>query len=258
MDISSSVQPPDPIQIPVLPNNNVGNDGGCNVISDDSCYCFFVQSGHPLLTSLLGHVHRWMLNKLVKWSLEECSIVVLRHDVRDNQVHHGKVCVSSGACHPSRRDHCFYCRSAGDLRYALQRYPPRILAKTLKSKIVEHMVEVWNILHILLPLVNLGRVEEHDLQSYLQLLGMIEKSCHWELAEADNEDWNATSIKILPQEREPKFKELRGFNVNSGRFPGFAKFVHPLVDGPHSNKAKAKRNSELQAKWKCDRATFDS
>jgi hypothetical protein len=40
--------------------------------------------------------------------------------------------------------------------------PQRILAKTTKSKFFEHMVDVWNILHILLPLVKFGRVEEHD------------------------------------------------------------------------------------------------
>jgi hypothetical protein len=62
--------------------------------------------------------------------------------------------------------------------------PQQILAKTTKSEIVEHMVDVWNILYILLPLVKLGRAEEHDLQSYLQLLDAIEKSCYRELAEA--------------------------------------------------------------------------
>jgi hypothetical protein len=89
--------------------------------------------------------------------------------------------------------------------------PPRILAMTTKSKIFKHMVDVWNIYHMSLPLVKLGRAEEHDLQSYLQLLDMIEKFCHRELAEADNEDWNAKSIRILPQERERKFKESHGF-----------------------------------------------
>jgi hypothetical protein len=78
--------------------------------------------------------------------------------------------------------------------------PQKILAKRTKSKIVEHIVDVWNILHILLPLVKLGRAEEHNLQSYLQLLDAIEKSCHRELAEADNEDRNAKSVMILQQE----------------------------------------------------------
>jgi hypothetical protein len=53
--------------------------------------------------------------------------------------------------------------------------------------------------------VKLGRAEEHGLQSYLQLLDMIEKSCHQELAEANNEDRNAKSVKILQQERESNF-----------------------------------------------------
>jgi hypothetical protein len=50
--------------------------------------------------------------------------------------------------------------------------PQRILAKMTKSKIVKHIVDVWNNLQYLLPLVKLGRVEEHDLQLYLQLLNI--------------------------------------------------------------------------------------
>jgi hypothetical protein len=119
--------------------------------------------------------------------------------------------------------------------------PSRILAKMTTSKIVEHMVEVWNILHIWLPLVRLGRAEKHNLQSYLQLLDMIEKACHRELAEVDNEDPNAKSIKILQQEREHNFKELRGFGVDSYRFPGCTKCGHTFIDKPHSNKAKVKQ-----------------
>jgi hypothetical protein len=67
--------------------------------------------------------------------------------------------------------------------------PQRILTKMTKSKIVKHMVDVWNILRILLPLVKLGRAEEHN---------AIEKSCCRDLAEADNEDQNAKSLKISP------------------------------------------------------------
>jgi hypothetical protein len=126
--------------------------------------------------------------------------------------------------------------------------PKKMIAKTTKSKIVKHMVDVWNILCILLPLVKLGRAEEHNLQSYLQLLDAIEKSCCRELAEADNEDRNAKSVKILQQERERKFKESRGFGVDSCRLPGCAKCGHTLIDEPHSNKAKVKCNSELQTK----------
>ena len=81
------------------------------------------------------------------------------------------------------------------------------------------MVDVWNILHMLQPLVKLGRAEEQDLQSYLQLLDMIEKFCSQKKAEADNEDQNAKSIKMLLQERERKFKELCGFGVDLRRFP---------------------------------------
>jgi hypothetical protein len=136
--------------------------------------------------------------------------------------------------------------------------PQKILAKTTKSKIVKHMVDVWNILHILLPLVKLERAEEHDLQSYLQLLDAIEKSCHWELAEADNEDQNAKSVKILQQERERKFKESRGFGVNSCRFPGCTKCRHTLINEPHLNKIKVKHNSKLQTKWKSDWGAVDN
>ncbi len=63
--------------------------------------------------------------------------------------------------------------------------------------------------------MKLGRAEEHNLQSYLQLLDAIEKSCHRELTEGNNKDQNAKSVKILHQERERKFKELRGFGVDS-------------------------------------------
>jgi hypothetical protein len=136
--------------------------------------------------------------------------------------------------------------------------PQKILAKTTKSKIVEHMVDVWNIFHILLLLVKLGRAEEHDLQSYLQLLDAIEKSCHQELTEVDNKDWNAKSVKVLQQEREHKFKELRGFGVDSCRFPGCAKCGHTLINEPHSNKAKVKRNSKLQTKWKSNQGAMDN
>jgi hypothetical protein len=93
---------------------------------------------------------------------------------------------------------------------------------------------------MLLLLVKLGRAEEHDLQSYLQLLDMIAKSCHWELTETDNEDQNAMSIKTLLQERECKFKELRGIGVNLHRLSGCAKCGHTFIDEPHSNKAKVK------------------
>ncbi len=44
-------------------------------------------------------------------------------------------------------------------------------------------------------------------------------SNNWELAEVDNKDRNAKSVKILQQERGRKFKELRGFGVDSCRFP---------------------------------------
>jgi hypothetical protein len=118
--------------------------------------------------------------------------------------------------------------------------PQRILAKTTKSKSVEYMVDVWNILQILLPLVKLGRAEEHNLQSYFQLPDRINKSCCRELAEVDNEDRNAKAIKILPQERERNFKESRGFGVDLHRFPGCAKCGHTFIDEPHSNKAKVK------------------
>jgi hypothetical protein len=38
--------------------------------------------------------------------------------------------------------------------------PPRVLAKTSKSTIIEHMVEMWNILlHMPLLLVKLGKEE---------------------------------------------------------------------------------------------------
>jgi hypothetical protein len=136
--------------------------------------------------------------------------------------------------------------------------PQKILAKTTTSKIVKHMVDVWNILHTLLPLVKLGRAEEHDLQSYLQHLDAIEKSCRRELAEADNKDQNAKSVKILQQERERKFKESRGFGVDSCRFHGCAKCGHTLIDEPHSNKAKVKCNFELQMKWKSNRGAVDN
>jgi hypothetical protein len=53
----------------------------------------------------------------------------------------------------------------------------------------------------------------------------------------------------LPQERERNFKELCGFGVNSRRFSGCAKCGHTFIDKPHSNRAKVKQNSELQAKW---------
>jgi hypothetical protein len=136
--------------------------------------------------------------------------------------------------------------------------PQRILAKMRKSKIVKQMVDVLNILHILLLLVKLGRAEEHDLQLYLQLLDMIEKFCCQELAEVDNKERNAKYVKILQQEREHKFKESRGFGVDSCRFPGCAKCGHTLIDKPHSNKAKVKRNSELQVKWKSDQGAMDN
>ncbi len=93
---------------------------------------------------------------------------------------------------------------------------------------------------------------------YLQLLATIEKSCHQELAEADNEDRNAKSVKILHQERERKFKELSGFDVNSCRFPGCAKCGHTLIDEPYSNKAKFKCSSELQNKWKSNWGAVDN
>jgi hypothetical protein len=136
--------------------------------------------------------------------------------------------------------------------------PQRILAKTTKFKIVQHMVDVWNILHNLLPLVKLGKAEEHNLQSYLQLLDAIEKSCHRELAEADNEDRNAKFVKILQWERERKFKEACAFGVDFFRFSGCDKCGHTLINEPHSNKAKVKRNSELQTKWKSNWGAVDT
>ncbi len=67
---------------------------------------------------------------------------------------------------------------------------------------------------------------------------MIEKSCCQELAEVNNEDQNVKSVKILQQERELKFKESRGFGVDSCRLPGCPKCGHTLVEEPHSNKSR--------------------
>jgi hypothetical protein len=87
---------------------------------------------------------------------------------------------------------------------------------------------------------------------------MIEKSCHRELAEADIEDRNTKPIKIFPRERERNFKELRGFGVNTLRFPGCAKCGHTFIDEPHSNNAKVKQSSELQTKWKSNQEAVDN
>jgi hypothetical protein len=230
------------------------DSGGLKDTSDDSnYYCVIVQSGNPSLTPLLGHVHCRMLDKPAKRTSEDnvqsSSSATMRVMIESVAEKHAYLL---GLASQAGKAICFSTDQQTISDMLASTIPQRILAKTKKSKIVEHTVDVWKILHILLQLVKLGRAEEHDLQSYLQLLDTIEKSCHWEVIEADSKDRNSKSIKILQQERECKFKGSGGFGVNSCRFPGCAKCGHTLINEPHSNKAKVMHNSELQTKWKAN------
>jgi len=101
-------------------------------------------------------------------------------------------------------------------------------------------------------MTKLGREEMHDMHSYLQLMELIENSSKRELAEADNEDRNAKSIKLSGQEMERNFLG-KGNNVDRHRFPECPKCGHHLIDEPNSNKSVAKKNTELQSKWEKDR-----
>jgi hypothetical protein len=235
------------------------DSGGRNDTSDDSGYCVVVQRDNPLLTPLLGHARCRMLDKFTKRSLKDnvqsslsATMRVMIESVME------KCEYLLGLASQADETIAFTADQQKIYNMLSNATPPRILAMAKKSKITKHMVEVWNILHILLPLVKLGRAEEHNLQSYFQLPDMINKSCCRELAEVDNEDRNAKAIKILPQERERNFKESRGFGVDLHRFPGCAKCGHTFIDKPHSNKAKVKQNSELQAKWKNNQEAVDN
>jgi hypothetical protein len=233
--------------------------GGHEDASDDSDYCVIVQSGNPSLTPLLCRVHRRMLNKLVKRTMEDnvqlSSSATMRMMIESVVEKHAYLLGLA-----SRVDKTIVFSADQQTIYNMlsSTIPQRIFAKTTKSKIFKLIVDVWNILHILLLLRKLGRAEEHNLQSYLQLLDMIEKSCHWELAEAGNKNRNVKSVKILQQERERNFKELCGFGVDSCRFPGCAKCGHTLIDKPYSNKAKVKQNTEIQTKWKSNWGAVDN
>ncbi len=118
-----------------------------------------MQRDNPSLTPLLGHVRRRMLDKLAKRTLEDNVQLSL----------FAKICMMI----ESIVEKCAYLleqASQADKTIAFpadqqtiydmlsSTIPPRILAKTKKSKIFNHMVELRNILHILLPLVKLGRV----------------------------------------------------------------------------------------------------
>ena len=167
-----------------------------------------MQSVHPTLTPLLGHACCLLLNNLVKKSSEvnvQSSLSVTMCVMLESVVQKRAYLLRLA----SKADDKFIFTADKQMIYNMisNAIPQRILAKTSKVKIVEHMVEVWNILLILLSLVKLGRAEEHHTHSYLQLLDMTENSCCQELAEADDEDRNAKSIKISPQERERKFME---------------------------------------------------
>ncbi len=235
------------------------DSGGLEDASDDSDYCVIVQSGNPSLMPLLGHVHHRMLNKLAKRTSEDNVQLSLSATMRVmiESVMEKRACLLGLASQVDKA--IVFSADQQTISYMLaSTIPQKILAKMTKFKIVKHMVDVWNILHILLLLLKLGRAEEHNLQSYLQFLDTIEKSCHWKLAEADNKDRSAKSVKISQQEKERKFNELHGFGVNSYRFPGCAKCGHTLIDKAHSNKAKVKRDSKLQMKWKSNRGAVDN
>jgi hypothetical protein len=136
--------------------------------------------------------------------------------------------------------------------------PTNVLVKTSKAKIAELMVQVWDVMRVLLPLVRLRREEEHDLQSFLQLMDMIEKSCHRELAEARNIDLNAMTIRSTGEEKNRKYLGSSGFKVDGRRFPGCAMCGHRLIDHPFLNKEKAKNNAVLQAEWEENRCALES
>ena len=155
--------------------------------SDDSDYCVIVQSGNPSLMPLLGHVRRRMLNKLAKRTWEDnvqLSSSATMHMMIESVVEKCEYLL--GLASRGDKTIVFYEDQQTIYDMLSSAILQRILAKTTKPKIVEHMVDVWNILHILLLLVKLGRAEEHHLQSYHQILDMIEKSCCQELAEVDN------------------------------------------------------------------------
>jgi hypothetical protein len=135
---------------------------------------------------------------------------------------------------------------------------PRILAKTTKSKIVEHMVEVWSILHILLTLVNLEEQKSTICNCIFSFLILLRSLAVASLPRQKMKTGMQSLSRFLQLERDCNFKELRGFGVNLCRFPGCTKCGHTLIDEPHSNKAKVKQNSELQKKWKSNWEAVDN
>jgi hypothetical protein len=74
--------------------------------------------------------------------------------------------------------------------------PTNVLAKTSKAKIAELMVQVWDVMRVFFPLVRLRREEEHDLQTFLELMDMIKKSSHQELVEASKADMNSKTVRL--------------------------------------------------------------
>jgi hypothetical protein len=130
---------------------------GLKDASDDSNYCVIVQSGNPSLTPLLGHVCHRMLNKLAKRTSEDnvqsslsTTICVIIESIVE------KCAYLLGLASQADKAIVFSADQQTISNMLASTIPQKILAKTTKSKIVEHMVDVWNILHILLPLVKLG------------------------------------------------------------------------------------------------------
>ena len=116
---------------------------GLKDASDDSNYCVIVQSGNPSLTPLLGHVCHRMLNKLAKRTSEDNVQLTLSTTmcVMIESVVEKRACLL-GLASQADKAIVFSTDQQTISDMLASAIPQKILAKTTKSKIVKHMVDV--------------------------------------------------------------------------------------------------------------------
>jgi hypothetical protein len=130
------------------------NSGDHEDTSDDNNYCVIMQSGNPSFMPLSGHVCHRILNKLAKRTSEDnvqsSSSATLRVMIKSVAEKHAYLL---GLASQADKTIVFSADQQTIYNMLASAIPQKILTKTKKYKIVKHMVDVWNILHIFLPLV---------------------------------------------------------------------------------------------------------
>jgi len=135
--------------------------------------------------------------------------------------------------------------------------PINIPAKIGKSKLCKFMVDVWAVFKPVSANVKIGRAEMHDLQQYIELMTRVEATARREIHEADNIDKNSKSHKLPSHAMERRYLADRGTKPSS-RYCLCAKCGHVLVDEPPMNKDVARKDRQLEEKWKADRTIIDN